>query len=547
MADRGGSRKGGDSDRARPARRWRRGPVSPLVQRILAINLLALMIITGGIFYLTEFRQNLIERHMAQLRVEADILAGAIGEAATGGPEASEIDSAEARLIIARLVAPTETRARLFDLKGELMVDSRFLASSKAVIIEPLPALDADPGLEARLYSLVNDLLDFVAKPPELPLYKEVPRQRASDYREVLSALAGEPSTEARILRNDTLLLSAAAPVQRFRRVLGALMLTADTHDIEAIVRSEQIMILKVSGIALGMTLLLSIFLASTIARPIRRLAAAAERVRRGIGRESSLPTLKRNDEIGDLSRSLSDMTEALYRQIDAIEAFAADVAHELKNPLSSLRSAVESLGKTDKPDVKERLLAIIQEDVRRLDRLITDISDASRLDAELSRARMDRVDLGILVATLVEAHRQRDSHRGLQFRYTEPAPGSCVVRGLESRLGQVVANLLDNAISFSPDGGAIRIGLERQAARVVLIIEDQGPGLPEGAATRIFERFYSERPDPEAFGTHSGLGLSISKQIIEAHQGEIHAENRLDKEGGGIIGARFIIRLPRD
>lgn len=524
----------------------RRGPISPIVLRILAVNLIALMILTGGIFYLTEFRETLIERRLEQLEIEADILSGALGEAATGGPEASEIDAAEARMIIARLVAPTETRARLFDLRGELMVDSRFLASSRAVIVERLPELDAGRSAGERLSGLINAMLDFVARPSARPPYREVPQQRASDYREVLSALAGEASTEIRALNGDVLLLSAAAPVQRFRRVLGALMLTADTRDIETIVRAEQITILKVSGVALAMTLLLSGFLASTIARPIRQLARAAERVRRGMGRESSLPTLKRNDEIGDLSRALSDMTEALYRQIDAIESFAADVAHELKNPLSSLRSAVESLGRTDKPEVRDRLLAIINEDVRRLDRLITDISDASRLDAELSRARMEEVDLGILVATMVEAHRHRDDGRGLCFCFTEPPPRAFVVLGLESRLGQVVANLLDNAISFSPDGGTITVGLERRERVIVLSIEDEGPGLPEGAATRIFERFYSERPDPEAFGTHSGLGLSISKQIVEAHLGDIQAENRLSPEDGSICGARFIIRLPK-
>lgn len=541
-------------------RRWR-GPISPLVRRILAINLIALMIIVGGIFYLTEFRDNLISRRIERLMVEAEILAAAIGESATAGPEASTIDAPEARLIIARLVGPSETRARLFDLDGELMVDSRFLASSRSVMAEPLPPLNLKKPLSERLLDIVNVFLDLVSEPPEVPTYNEVPEQKASDYIEVISALAGEQSYQVRLLESDTLLLSAAFPVQRFRRVLGALMVTADTRDIESIVRSEQIMILKVFAGALGTTLLLSIFLASTIARPIRQLAAAAERVRHGIGRESRMLTLRRNDEIGDLSLALSDMTQALYHQIDAIEAFAADVSHELKNPLSSLRSAVESLGRTDKPEVKEQLLAIITEDVRRLNRLITDISDASRLDAELTRSRMEPVDMGSLVAMLVDAHRARDDRALPQFVFHEPKAGVMMVHGLESRLGQVIANLLENAITFSPPGGIIRVSLSRHSTMVELTVEDEGPGLPEGAEDRIFERFYSERPDPEAFGIHSGLGLSISKQIVEAHQGTIRAENRLttiapetkDKEDdtrtvvqSAILGACFRVCLPR-
>lgn len=526
----------------------RRGPLSPIMRRILAVNLIALMILAGGTFYLTEFRERLIDRRIEQLAIEVDILAGAIGETATGGPEASSVDQAEARLIIGRLVGPTETRARLFNLEGELTVDSRFLASSRAVIAEPLPPLGAPQPLSDQLLDTVNGLLNLIARRPPVPPYREVPRQHASDYIEVISALAGEPMTQVRRLNEDTLLLAAAMPVQRFRRVLGALLLTADTRDIEDIVRAEQITILKVFGLSLGTTLLLSLFLASTIARPIRQLALAAGRVRRGIGREQTMPRIDRNDEIGDLSLALSEMTEALYRQIDAIESFAADVAHELKNPLSSLRSAVESLGRTGKPEVRDRLLAIIQEDVLRLDRLISDISDASRLDAELTRGRMEPVDLGILTATLVGAWRAREDEGLPDIRFNEPEPGRFLVHGLESRLGQVIVNLIDNAVSFSPPGGVVQIGLAlvERGTQVELSVEDEGPGLPPEAASKIFQRFYSERPDREAFGIHSGLGLSISRQILEAHKGEIVAMNRRDAGDASLPGARFVVRLPR-
>ncbi|GER02750.1 histidine kinase [Iodidimonas nitroreducens] len=515
----------------------------------MAVNLIALMSIVGGIFYLTEFRQNLIDRRMDQLRVQAEILAGAIGEAATAGPESSSINEPDARLIIARLVGPSEIRARLFGIEGQLMVDSRFLAGSQSVVAEILPPLGREKSLREKMLDQLNDLLDLVADRPMVPLYHESPTQQAGDYIEVLSAVRGtgspDPGFRGRPLAVVCRISGAAVSpgsggldglgrYQRYRkhRAVGT------DHDPQGIRRlfGRHAFIVDLS--------------ASTIARPVRQLARAAERVRNGIGREKRLPRFDRNDEIGDLSLALSDMTEALYRQIDAIDSFAADVAHELKNPLSSLRSAAESLSRTDKPDIRERLLAIIAEDVRRLDRLITDISDASRLDADLTRSRMEPLDLGLLVAMLVDANRTREDCGQKTILFQEPKPGTMMVRGLESRLAQVIANLLENAISFSPDGGTIRLSLSRKGARLELLVEDEGPGLPEGAAQRIFERFYSERPEPEAFGTHSGLGLSISKQIVEAHKGQISASNRAASPDGDTdtppSGARFCVSLPR-
>jgi len=538
---------------ARSRGRWRAG-LSPLMRRILAVNLIALLILLGGIFYLTEFRANLVERRLERLTVEARIIAAALGESATGGPEASRVEIEEARRIIARLVGPTQTRARLFDRNGALIVDSRFLPATQAVTAEPLPPIGAKPSLGTRVSRLLDRALDGLTPNPELPLYRERAEQRAEDYIEVVSALAGEADAERRMLPKGTVLLSAAEPVQRFRRVLGALMLTADTREIEEIIRGEQLTILKVFGASLAITLLLSLFLASTIARPINRLAAAAEAVRRNIGRDTQLPQLERKDEIGDLSRALSEMTATLYRQIDAVESFAADVAHELKNPLSSLHSAVESLERTDKAEVKARLLTIIKEDVHRIDRLISDISDASRLDAELSRGRMESLDLGGLVSTVVAERLTRLSGAGadISIRCEGCEAPNLRARGIESRLMQVVTNLVDNAISFSPQKGEILLRLRGEGGRVRLDVEDEGPGLPEGAERKIFERFYSERPSEEAFGRHSGLGLSICRQIVEAHGGEIWAENREresartdDESEPGVRGARFVMRLP--
>jgi two-component system sensor histidine kinase ChvG len=287
---------------------------------------------------------------------------------------------------------------------------------------------------------------------------------------------------------------------------------------------------------------LLSIYLAGTIARPIRRLAAAAERVRRFHGRQVLIPDFgRRGDEIGDLSASLREMTGALWTRMDAIERFAADVAHEIKNPLTSLRSAVETAARVDDPQKQRRLLAVVLEDVQRLDRLITDISDASRLDAELSRVELEPVLVGRMLEALVDVHQATQSEAAPRLLLSLPASGdgALVVPGIEDRLVQVFRNLIANAISFSPSGAPIRLAAERQGDDVVVIIEDEGPGIPEGKLEAIFERFYSERPAGEKFGTHSGLGLSICREIVEAHHGTI----RLDCPAAG--GTIMEIRLP--
>ena len=314
---------------------------------------------------------------------------------------------------------------------------------------------------------------------------------------------------------------------------------------------------------ALAVTVLLSLYLAGSIVRPLRRLADAADRVRRSPGRERSIPNLgNRQDEIGALARNLNAMTEALWQRLDAIESFAADVAHEIKNPLSSLRSAVETVARLDEPRQQQELMGIILDDVRRLDRLISDISDASRLDAELSRVIQEPLDLGRLLAALVEVHKTTGGQEksGLVFEIAsdgqsggdqsdlDHAKGAFRISGIESRLVQVLQNLLANAFSFSPPGSRVVVRIDRcrdsDGERVIASVEDEGPGIPPNSTQRIFERFYSERPEGEQFGTHSGLGLSISRQIVEAHGGTIQAENRTDPEGK-IIGARFVVSFP--
>ena len=535
-----------DHKRVSNPRHYTRG-LSPLMLRIMAVNAIVLLILVGGVLYLNQFRQNLIDARIQSLTIQASIIAGALGESAATGPEAIDIDLAPARQIITRLVGPTEQRARIFAVSGAMVADSRFLAGDKKLVQEPLPGLNYQPTLKEQLRDWLHRVLDSFTQQIDAPPAIDYPGMRAPDFREVLGALEGYQTVQLRKRADNRLIINIAVPVQRFRRVLGAILLTANTADIDNIVRAEQMLLVKVFIGALVFTILLSFFLGRTLVRPIRILARSAERVRRGRGREERIPEFaERLDEIGDLSRSLSDMTRALYNQIDAVERFAADVAHEIKNPLTSMRSALETLQMAKTPEARDKLTAILAEDVKRMDRLISDISDASRLDAELTRGRMGRFDLGVMINLLVEAYRTTRLPTDVSLDYENQEAGVFMVRGIEPRLGQVWRNLLDNALSFSPKGSSVRLNLSIKDRFVVFSVEDSGPGVPEDAGAKIFKRFYSERPDTEGFGNHSGLGLSICKQVIEAHGGRISVENRVDDDNA-VLGACFTVRLPLD
>jgi two-component system sensor histidine kinase ChvG len=341
--------------------------------------------------------------------------------------------------------------------------------------------------------------------------------------------------------------LSVAIPVQRYKQVLGAVMLSTGSGEIEEEVRTVRLELLRIFSVALLVTVLLSFYLAGTIVRPIRRLAGAAERTRGRRARVEIPDFTHRGDEIGDLSGSLREMTDALWQRMSAIESFAADVAHEIKNPLSSLRSAVETAVRIEDPAKQRRLMAIILDDVERLDRLITDISDASRLDAELGRLEVAPVDIAAMLDALADLHESTRTEGAPHLVLEVTDRGRpLIVPGIETRLSQVFGNLIANAVSFSPPLGEIRLTARRDGRAVLVTVEDQGPGIPDDKLTAIFDRFYTERPLGEKFGTHSGLGLSISKQIVEAHRGMIWAENRKDTSGAG-VGARFCVRLPAE
>jgi two-component system sensor histidine kinase ChvG len=641
----------------------KRGLKSPLTRRILALNVLALAILVGGLLYLGEYRKILIETKLVALQTQGEVLAASLGEGAvtTGFIDRPHLIPFLAEEMIIRLVGPTGIRARLFGVKDwALLADSlihpdteravhrdealyqgdkgldrdlleenaRFLESvldefgiRGAIIkvrpgpivtlyeLEPAPGtktsrvigladdiarsmsaisarISAIPGrnaigielpnatrktvllrelLESKsegFRSWINGLFDRIDKfffstngmfpPAEVAPYNEPEIPGAVDFDEVMSALQGESARALRADREEGMTLYVAVPVQRYKQIMGAVLLSRGGEDILATLRSVRLDILKIFAVTLAVTVTLSLYLADTIARPIHDLAEAAERVRRHRDRHVAIPDFtEQGDEIGDLSGAFSDMTAALWQRMDAIESFAADVAHEIKNPLTSLHSAVETVAGVKDPEQWNKLLAVVLDDVQRIDRLISDISDASRLDAELSRATRVPVDVAALLVTLSDMHNTTSSSAEGPFLTVEAKVGTDFhVAAIEDRLAQVFRNLIANAVSFSPPGGRITCRITQGNAGdgeiVAVTVEDQGPGIPESKRETIFERFYTERPEGEKFGTHSGLGLSISRQIVEAHGGTLRAENLTDRNDR-VCGALFTVHLPRD
>jgi two-component system, OmpR family, sensor histidine kinase ChvG len=549
---------------------------SSLTRRIVSLNIAGLLALVASILYLSQFRAGLIDARAQSLLVQAEIIAGAIAASATvdtntitidpdrlqdlkpgetyGAPDELSgldfpINPERVAPVLRRLISPTKTRARIYDRDGALLLDSRSLYDRGNVLRFELPPPSVEkPGIAERTMIAIRTWLNR----GDLPLYRELGPDNGNGYQEVAQSLNGQKGSIVRVNDRGEVIVSVAVPVQRFRAIHGALMLSTQGDDIDHMVTAERLAILKVGGVASAVMIVLSLLLASTIAGPVRRLADSAERVRRRIRTRIEIPDFTgRRDEIGHLSGALRDMTDALYNRIEAIEMFAADVAHELKNPLTSLRSAVETLPLARNDSSRGRLLAVIEHDVKRLDRLISDISDASRLDAELQRQDMAPVSLRRLLTALasVANETRRGNNITVELRFEGRGPHDIFsLPGHDSRLGQVVSNLLSNAQSFSEAGGKVRITCRRLRSNIEIIVDDDGPGIREDALSRIFERFYTDRPD-QGFGQNSGLGLSISKQIVEAHGGKIWAENRMrppSPDGEATVaGARFVVRLP--
>lgn len=533
----------------------RRRLISPLTIRIMLVNLFALIFLGLGILYVDQVQETLMQSRIDELVKDANIMAGALGESATDDPDSTELLIEPAENILTRLVSVTNIRTRYFGINNELLIDSRDLNINNVVVEDTMPKKLGVGDFWQIVNREISTILDKIQKKREnLEVYREVENEMATDYPEVIVALSGGVSSRVRSLDQNRDIITVAVPVQRFRRVLGALMLSANTGEIYDAVQDVRLTIIQFFCAALLITLLMSMFLAKTIVRPILKLARSADSI--SLGGKSDIPDLSsRNDEIGDLSRSFKDMTEILERQIDAVASFAADVAHELKNPLTSMRSAIETMEYAKTEENRKKLREIIGDDVKRLDRLITDISDISRLDAEMSHALKQKVNMTALLETMVDIYLTTQKEnlpqinleiKPRRFKSRDGNASPYFVRGLEGQLGQVVRNLFDNAISFSDKGGNIWIKMQRRNNMVEILVEDEGIGIPADKLDNIFDRFYSERPKGEAFGKHSGLGLNICKQVIDAHGGEVYAENRMD-ETNEIIGARFFVLLPLD
>ncbi len=555
---------------------------SSLTRRIVLLNLAALAVLVIGILYLNQFRAGLIDARVTSLLTQGKIIAGAVSASAAADADAitinpdrllelqagesftpSEdtfgffdfpIDPERAAPILRAAISPTDTRARIYDLEGNLVIDSRRL-HRKGILRFALPSPDdaGDASIWQALWwqQLWQDILLWMRR-GDLPVYQELGSGDGRGYPEVVLALDGSPGSVVRVNDRGKLIVSVAVPIQRSRVIAGALLLSTRDGEIDEIVQAERWGIVRLFFIAALVTGTLSILLAGTIAGPVRRLSEAAQRVRRGVKAREQIPDFSdRKDEIGMLSQSLRDMTDTLYQRMDAIEAFAADVSHELKNPLTSLRSAVETLPLARNDQSRERLVDIILHDVRRLDRLISDISDASRLDAELARLESERINLEALLETIVAIQDEIGAKSGISvlFDCKDEQNEGFDILGNDSRLGQVFVNLIDNARSFTPQDGEVRVSLTRTANWVEITIDDDGSGIQAEDVSRVFERFYTDRPQGEEFGQNSGLGLSISKQIIEAYQGKIIASNRLgevDDTGiAKVLGARFTVRIP--
>ena len=502
------------------ALRWS-GQIS-LTRRILAVNIFVLLLLAGGFFYLDSYRSRIVDSRVAQALREARL----IGEAITAGGARRRDE------LVVRLANDTGVRVRLYDAKGHRLADSRALGVHNFVLLDP----DKDDWGQA-IARFLDATIDTVVGAPRPPLYRE--RRNGAAWPDARAAREGK-IIAATVWRapDRTPVVTAASPIGDD----GVVLTTVNARDITQTVRVERFRLGVVLLIVTLVSVLLSLFLARTIVRPLRRLARAAVRVRLGRAREVVVPRLPdRRDELGSLARALSDMSLALRARIDATEAFAADVTHELKNPLASLRSAVDGLERVSDSGLRARLLAVVHDDVHRLDRLITDISEASRLDAQLSRATFEPVDVAAMMEGLLGQRGERGLERGIRLRFDRAGPGPFVVLGEGARLERVFENLLDNAVSFSPHGGLISVGAARERDELVVRVEDEGPGVPAEARESVFGRFQSMRPATEAFGQHSGLGLAIARTIVEGHQGRITAESRPDR----LAGARFVVRLP--
>ncbi len=537
------------------ARRERRGLISinrsPLARKIVTFNLMALIILVAGVLYLNPFRDSLVFQRERGLVVEAELIADVFEAqlpeiAVTGLIADSGLDPAAT---LRGIDLPVGVEVFIFDSNEKMVATSLGMERAALRQIEGLQD-DSRSTLITGFLNSVWEVISSLLAPAEP---EEIEQNVENQARGLVRAtLAGPTQVDTGYSKDGRAVFSVATPILQGDRPIGVVAVTSAAGQIDDLVRSEREQVLQMFVIAILVSIGLSLVLASTIANPLSDLAAAAE-----IGRDRNsrkvnpgrvrIPDLSgRPDEIGRLSGALRGMVAALYDRIDANEQFAADVAHEIKNPLASLRSAVGTLRVAKRDDQRDRLLDVIDHDVRRLDRLVSDISNASRLDSELVKEEEEPFDLVHMLRNLTDHLGKEAAAKGVEFISDLP-PVPIQVQGLEARLAQVFVNLITNAVSFCEDGDAIRVWARRRDNRVLVVVEDTGPGIPEQALTKIFNRFYSERPAGQ-FGNNSGLGLAISKQIVEAHGGVIWAENIRPTDAditSDPLGARFVVGLP--
>lgn len=564
-------------------RRRARVALSRLTVTIVVANLIGLIILLIGSFALTQYRDGLIQAKLEGVRAQAQIIADVLGQVAIDETSCQPVDEADIALqgeetalcslalsqtdvreVFNRVWDSFEGRVRIFNAPqtfddppvtdaNELLLEDVVLREDEIIAEELPPIAERGARKPFRLKGIGHSILQFFSRD-----YRARAARRTLEA-ELNEALASSPfadqrgAASVRLNEEGELVVSVTAPIRRVQAIYG--LVTAESGGIDALVQEARLAILPIFGFAVAAAILSSLLLTAMIAQPIRQLAIAADKVREGIaaaGRARIPDFTGRKDEIGELAASLKAMTQAIYARIDAIESFAADVAHELKNPLTSIRSASETLKIAKAPEQQAKLLTVIEKDVARMDRLITDISNASRLDAELARESREAVDLARLIKDIVAMYGETVKDGEATVAFDGPAQPAYVL-GNPTALSQVVRNLIDNARSFSPEGGEVRVALEAptQRTRIArIIVEDDGPGVPPDSLDAIFQRFYTKRPQGKVFGNNSGLGLAICRQIVNSHGGRIYAENRLENPAdpaGPRLGARFVVELPAD
>ncbi len=502
--------------------RWSRG--LSLTARILFVNLFAVVLVTAGLFFLDSYRERLVQERIASAKQTVSVISRNWGM----------IPAKNQKSFLVQIAKQTGSRIRIYDRLGNKQVDSFDLATPTYRIIDP-----SEQVWQQRAAAWLDRVFDFVVLAPALPVFGEPSKDSARNWQEIQELKGSSAQAMARLAPDGSHVISAAAQTPDQTNFV---LITRFAPDILGFVRNERFRVGMYFFIVLAISVLMSLFLARTIVRPLRHLARSAVRVRLGRAPEVVVPRLpSRRDEIGMLARALSDMSSALRERISATEAFAADVAHEIKNPLASLRSALDGIEGLEDPKLRKQLMEVAKADVLRMDRLISDISEASRMDSQLATAKFEPIDIGDMIAQLIAAMKQKAGEIGVDILFIRPPTGRAIVMGEDIRLERMFVNLIENAFSFSPRNSNLEIVIAILPDEVLIQINDQGPGVAEEQREAIFTRFYSHRPDNEKFGEHSGLGLAIARNIAEGHGGHIRVGNRAD----GNQGSCFEIGLP--